>query len=81
MKRAEEETEKEPWEIPVGEYANRAAQRVSGQSAPKTRKMAKTYHSLQVRQAIKEGRNVPPEVLKDYPDLVKTSLKTPKARG
>ena len=61
--------EKEPWEIPVGEYVNRAAQRVSGQTAPKTRKLARTYHSLRVRQAIKEGRNVPPEVLKDYPKL------------
>ena len=64
-----QESKKEPWEIPVGEYVNRAAQRVSGQSAPKTRKLARTYHSLQVRQAIKEGRNVPPEVLKDYPKL------------
>ncbi|MFA5706708.1 MAG: hypothetical protein WDA41_10175, partial [Candidatus Neomarinimicrobiota bacterium] len=61
--------EKEPWEIPVGEYVNRAVQRVSGQSVPKTRKMAKTYHSLQVRQALSENKPVPPEVLKDYPEL------------
>lgn len=60
---------KEPWEMTKAEYGNQASKRVSGQSAGKSRKMAQTYHAIQVIKAVKEGKPVPAEVLSDYPEL------------
>ena len=34
-------------------------------------KMALAYHKRQIEKALQEGKPVPPEVLRDYPDLVK----------
>jgi len=42
---------------------------------------AKVYHHRLVQQALSEGKPVPPEVLKDYPDLVKVpSLESMEAQ-
>lgn len=57
----------EPWQFTKKEYSDKAALKVSGQSVSKTRKIAETYHYLQVLKAIREGKKVPTEVLKDYP--------------
>lgn len=64
-------TEKEPWQVPKEAYAKEASKGVSGQSVSKTKKFARTYHAILVRQAVKEGKTIPPEVLKDYPEFQK----------
>ncbi|MBK6942490.1 MAG: hypothetical protein IPH13_20130 [Planctomycetes bacterium] len=43
-----------------------------GQATPAGVEMSAKYHKLLVKQALRRGEPVPPEVLADYPDLVKT---------
>ncbi len=64
----------------IAEIKNSKGQTIGGKelfdrSAAETFKMAREananlYHEGQVEQAVSEGKLVPPEVLKDYPDLV-----------
>ena len=64
-----DQANKEPWELTKKEYGDIAAKRVSGQSAGKARKMANTWHAMQIRKAVAENKPISQEVLADYPDL------------
>ncbi|MDD5551260.1 MAG: hypothetical protein PHS34_08375, partial [Candidatus Omnitrophica bacterium] len=66
------ESLKEPWEMTLEEYLA-TAERKKGASSDA---YLSGYHSSQVRMAVKQGENVPPEVLKDYPELQKLAKKT-----
>jgi len=52
------EITKQPWEMTKGEYVDGHVR-------------SPAMHNYAVQQALKEGKPVPLEVLKDYPDLVK----------
>lgn len=60
---------KEPWQMKKGDYVRNAELQVSGQTASKNNKLATLLHKNYVRDALLEGKPVPPEVLADYPDL------------
>lgn len=68
--------DREVWETGRDEYVEAAGKKVSGQTAPKTRKLAKTFHAVAVRQAVESGKKVPPEVLKDYPEFAEKEVKS-----
>src|SRR3990167_4331819 len=59
---------KEPWEMTKQEYIK----------PPYT---SPAMHKYGVQKALSEGKPVPPEVLKDYPDLVKTSKGTEEGKA
>lgn len=61
-------TPKEPWERTRAEWIKLRTESDIGRLAPDT---ASQQHRRAVKQAIKEGKPVPPEVLADYPDLAK----------
>lgn len=68
--RVEELSYKEPWEITLKQYV------VGGRIT----KGLKEAHRSEIERALSEGKPVPPEVLKDYPDLAKgsESAQTPR---
>ena len=57
------------------EWTKEQGKLVSGQSAGKTRKLTNLLHKDFVKIWLSEGKPVPSEVLKDYPDLVKPHVK------
>ncbi len=58
---------KEPWQMTREEYL----QSVGNETQPRKYAVSQPHESA-IRQALSEGKPVPPEVLKDYPDLAKT---------
>lgn len=78
---------KEPWEITQQEHAlqtfgskSRPGEFVYPQDAipySAARKPLDTFHKQQVEKALSEGKPVPPEVSKDYPDLQRGTVKAP----
>lgn len=76
----------QPWEMTWGRFLN---QNLGEIDTPTTRGAISIRHTKAVEQALREGKPVPPEVLKDYPDLqpkpaeppqVPTELEQLKAR-
>lgn len=74
---------KEPWQMTREESATDVRVRVEKQLRPPETwqeqtqgHAARSIHKSEVQQALASGKPVPPEVLKDYPDLAKA---TPKA--
>lgn len=69
--------EKQPWEMNIEEYA------ISQGARPEWVKAGygetARYHRRRVKQAISEGKPVPVEVLRDYPDLAKAIPNPPIA--
>lgn len=63
----------EDWQIPRDLYAK-------GKWGSATSEARGRNHRISVERALSEGKPVPPEVLKDYPDL-KAPEATPKAAG
>ncbi len=59
--KTEETPAKEPWEMTQKEYIGESAYLMTGARE----------HETFIRNALREGKPVPAEVLKDYPDLIK----------
>jgi polyhydroxyalkanoate synthesis regulator phasin len=77
--------EKEPWEISKKEYIDMYLwnHMVTNQTARQTnekRKFIINAHKNYIRKSLKEGKPVPAEVLKDYPELAKLKKQTPTAK-
>lgn len=79
-------TAKEPWQMTLEEYAYGEARRL-GEAKPRIDWVKAGYgqhyrdHKASVKYALSKGKPVPPEVLKDYPDLaraVPTKAVTPE---
>lgn len=76
---------KEPWEMSFVDYAKdklRQANKPKLAEQITTPEQAKSYriqHQRDLRTWISEGKPVPPEVLKDYPDLAKKAETPPVA--
>lgn len=70
--RREIETDRKTWEIPLGELLTDVSNQKyrTGIALNEAINFAKDSHKIAVRQALSEGKPVPPEVLADYPDLV-----------
>lgn len=68
---ADKPASKEPWQMTRDEYAKTAAAipASGGFAARANHKIAGPYHRHLVAEAHAAGKPVPPEVLKDYPDL------------
>jgi hypothetical protein len=66
-----EKAVKKPWQMTRGEYVGRVAQQIknSGGADVSGTYLAVENHREYVREAIEQGKPVPLEVLKDYPDL------------
>lgn len=68
-------TPKEPWEMTREEYARKQVPAGSDKTSPewqtevRARAQARDEHRESVRNVLREGKPVPPEVLADYPDL------------
>jgi hypothetical protein len=76
--KAEEKAKaKEPWEMKAQEYSDHEA-KIMGEIPKPISEQFIGWHKGKVRDALKAGKSVPPEVLKDYPDLAKKEEK-PKA--
>ena len=58
---------KEPWQIPQQEYVD-DAYKTQGWSEQKAKKL----HKMIVKSALEQGKEVPTEILSEYPDLQKT---------
>jgi hypothetical protein len=72
---------KDDWEITQKDFVDQRLynQIVVNQSARQTnekRKFIELVHKDAVRKAIAEGKTIPPEVLKDYPDLQQLAIKS-----
>lgn len=68
--------QKQPWEMTQSAYRNSLREGTETFPLSKVREIHST-HKESVQQALSEGKPVPKEVLKDYPEL-KTSKKAPK---
>jgi hypothetical protein len=74
-------TNKEPWQMTLEEYAYAEASKY-GHGKPRMDWIKAGYgetyrsHKTAVQRALKEGKAVPAEVLKDYPDLVTAVIPT-----
>jgi hypothetical protein len=72
--------EKQPWEMTKEEWSKSSArQNLLGEIGDKVRASdvsADRYHRNTVYMALDEGKAVPPEVLKDYPDLAQAEPTT-----
>lgn len=68
---------KEPWQMTRKEVLERGEKEFPTQKAKQAGyfKRLRKWHISQVEQAIKEGKPIPAEVLKDYPELVKREFK------
>ena len=72
---------KEPWQMTLEEYAYAEASRY-GHGKPRMEWIRAGYgeayrsHKTAVQRALKEGKPIPAEVLKDYPDLAKDASST-----
>lgn len=67
------EAAKEPWQMTRAEYVRSKQAELEGFGAKFTRPMAEGVqeaHGKAIKQAIEQGKPVPDEVLRDYPDLV-----------
>jgi diguanylate cyclase (GGDEF)-like protein len=80
---------KEPWEMTREEYKKQATDHY-GEGTEESIKAVEQYHKQQITYALEFGKPVPPEVMKDYPQLVskgepgaklKTATKTTKEKG
>ncbi len=69
---------KEPWEMTREEWMEHSQKMGEGRRTSVIYEDDQ-FHENWIRTRIKEGKPVPPEVLKDYPDLVKTAPEVPKA--
>lgn len=65
----EAQADKEPWQMTKSEIVARDKQLWGEQSTEAGQRAMLTAHRAHVRDAIREGKSVPPEVLADYPDL------------
>lgn len=76
-------TAKEPWQMTQGEYVSARSSDIMPLGMKDTPANRKLYlaqkHQGEIRQALSEGKPVPAEVLKDYPDL-KGGLGTAKGQ-
>jgi len=76
---------KEPWQFVRKEYAIAKAQAVSRGPMQKfySGEEQKLYrqHARLVKKAVKEGRDVPAEVLADYPEIAKVAKPAPPAKA
>jgi hypothetical protein len=63
-------TGKSPWMMRVEDWLKYEAE-VFGDEPKKVSDRTRGWHKGQVLAALSEGKNVPAEVLKDYPDLQK----------
>jgi hypothetical protein len=74
IEKALSEGKKEPWQMTLEEYAYAEASKY-GHGKPRMDWIKAGYgetyrsHKTTVQRALKEGKPVPPEVLRDYPDL------------
>lgn len=79
----EKGTAKQPWEMTREEWVNSDpnAQSVEGlsfQEVNRLRYQQRDAHQAMLAQALSEGKPVPPEVLKDYPDLAAKAQPLPE---
>jgi N12 class adenine-specific DNA methylase len=70
-KQLNESYNKEDWEVPLDIIIERGGEYNAGRST-------RDIHRETVQKALEEGKPVPEEVLKDYPDLQQTQKETPK---
>ncbi len=79
------EAQREPWQMTESEYASDAQRRyiqkrggqVPANAADNVGMAASKQHERLVREALEQGKPVPPEVLKEYPEL-QGKAKAPK---
>lgn len=69
LKKAVEPTEKQPYEMTFKEYIDKYKERYTYKSGSVLKGKAQDDHKFRIEQALKEGKQVPEEVLADYPDL------------
>ena len=60
---------KEAWEKPQSEFLIRKPKEFPSATEKASRELAIGLHKKAIERALSEGKPVPPEVLKDYPDL------------
>ena len=76
QEKADDGAKKEPWEMTRGEYntwyAKQYEKEYGREYAPEGMRIldADNMHIFEIRQALSEGKPVPAEVLKDYPDIL-----------
>ncbi len=62
------ETKKEPWEMTRDEYSSKTYE--GKPTGPEWTEHRKQTHKREVNMALQSGKTVPPEALKDYPELL-----------
>lgn len=66
----------EPWQMTKAEYVKVRADRLKEGVEYKSKFTSEQLHERNVKDALSEGKPVPPEVLAEYPDLAKAIPKT-----
>jgi len=77
-----EEKPKEPWQMTREEFWNQPdAQRIYGRLEDKDKDAYLSLHKVAIEEALAAGESVPPEVLADYPELLKPAADLTKANA